>query len=79
MPPGLLAQASIEFQPMRDLLEAATHLAMAMDRPAFDCVYIALAAARGCDFVTADETLQRKALPAGLTTRIVLLNSIKGR
>jgi predicted nucleic acid-binding protein len=61
----LLARADIEFEPMRGLLESATRLAVLLDHPAYDCAYLALAEARGCDFVTADEALSRKTLPAG--------------
>jgi predicted nucleic acid-binding protein len=72
----LLARADIEFEPMRALLEPATRLAIALDHPAYDCAYLALAQARGCDFVTADESLSRKMLPAALTARVVSLRAI---
>ena len=56
----LLQGADIELVPTRSLLEAATLAAIELDHPAYDCLYLALAAARGCSFVTADERLLRK-------------------
>lgn len=69
----LLARADVEFEPMRALLEPATRLAIALDHPAYDCAYLALAEARGCDFVTADAALRRKVLWAGLTSKVIAL------
>jgi predicted nucleic acid-binding protein len=56
----LLEGADIELVPMRSLLEVATSIAIELDHPAYDCVYIALAQASDCQFVTADERLLRK-------------------
>lgn len=56
----LLAGAEMELVPMRLLFAPATRLAIALDHPAYDCVYIALAIERDCPFVTADERLLRK-------------------
>lgn len=56
----LLQGADIELLPSRSLLETATSIAVDLDHPAYDCVYIALAAANDCPFVTADERLVRK-------------------
>ena len=50
----------MELLPARSLLEAAVRIAIDLDHPAYDCVYIALAAANECRFVTADESLVRK-------------------
>ena len=72
----LLARADIELEPMRTLLEPAMKLALALDHAAYDCVYLALAQLRGCDFVTADESLSRKA-PPDFGTKIILLSSIR--
>jgi predicted nucleic acid-binding protein len=58
---GLLARADIELVAMRPYLEAATRIAAALDHPAYDCFYIALAEAEGLRLVTADWTLVRKA------------------
>jgi predicted nucleic acid-binding protein len=69
----LLARSDVQFAPMRGLLEPATRLAIALGHPAYDCVYLALAEARGCDFVTADASLCRKALSAALTSKVIAL------
>ena len=50
----LLQHADVDLVPMRGLLEPATRLAIQLDHPAYDCVYLALAQASGCSFVTAD-------------------------
>jgi predicted nucleic acid-binding protein len=57
---GLLAHADIELVAMRPYLEAAVRIAVALDHPAYDCVYIALAEAEGLRLVTADTSLVRK-------------------
>jgi predicted nucleic acid-binding protein len=56
----LLQGAEIELLPTRSLLGAATELAIELDHPAYDCIYLALAIANDCQFVTADERLLRK-------------------
>jgi predicted nucleic acid-binding protein len=57
---GLLARADIELMAMRPYLEAAVRIAVALDHPADDCIYIVLAEAEGLRFVTADMSLLRK-------------------
>ena len=56
----LLARADIDLIPMRPLLESATRIAVALDHPAYDCVYLAAAEVAGLPFVTADDRLLRK-------------------
>jgi predicted nucleic acid-binding protein len=56
----ILQAADIEFLPTRLLLEAATRIAVELDHPAYDCLYLALASECGCRFVTADERFVRK-------------------
>ena len=56
----LLQAAEIELLPTRALLEAATRIAIELDHPAYDCLYLALAVENDCRFVTADERLLRK-------------------
>ena len=56
----LLQRADIEIYPTRHLLEAATQMAIDLNHPAYDCLYLALATANGWQFVTADERLLRK-------------------
>jgi predicted nucleic acid-binding protein len=57
---GLLARADIELVPVRPYLETAVSIAVGLDHPAYDCIYIALAEAEGLRFVTADASLVRK-------------------
>ena len=57
---SLLARADIDLMPMRPYLEPATRIAIALDHPAYDCIYLAMAEAEGMTFVTADERLLRK-------------------
>jgi predicted nucleic acid-binding protein len=56
----LLEAAEIELSPTLSLLEAATRIAIELDHPAYDCLYLALAIVRGCRFVTADERFVTK-------------------
>ncbi|MGO8842841.1 MAG: type II toxin-antitoxin system VapC family toxin [Methyloceanibacter sp.] len=56
----LLQSAEIELTPTRSFMEPATRIAIELDHPAYDCIYLALAAERDCPFVTADERLLRK-------------------
>lgn len=57
----ILEQAEIELHPMRTLLEPATRLAIELDHPAYDCIYLALAMEHDWRFVTADMRLVAKA------------------
>jgi predicted nucleic acid-binding protein len=56
----LLQAAEIELLPTRSLLEAVTRIAIELDHPAYDCLYLALAVESNCRFVTADERFPRK-------------------
>jgi predicted nucleic acid-binding protein len=56
----LLQRADIEIYPMRHLLDVATRLAIELNHPAYDCVYLSLAITNGWRFVTADDRLLRK-------------------
>jgi predicted nucleic acid-binding protein len=69
----LLQRADIELSPMRSLLEPATRLAIALDHPAYDCAYLALAESLSCDLVTADRRLSTKALPVGFKSNVLAL------
>lgn len=56
----LLQSAEVELLPMRSLFETATSLAIELDHPAYDCIYLALAVENDCPFVTADDRFLRK-------------------
>lgn len=75
----LLARADIDLLPTRHLLDKATDIAIDLDHPAYDCVYLALAEAEDCSFVTADKRLLAKAReePSGrFAGRIIGLDSL---
>jgi predicted nucleic acid-binding protein len=56
----LLQSAEIELVPSRALMESTTRLAIELDHPAYDCLYLALAGEHRCRFVTADQRLVNK-------------------
>ena len=72
----LLQRADIQLEPMRRLLEPATQLALALDHPAYDCTYLALAEMLSCAMVTADERLYRKTLSIGFEPKALRLAAI---
>jgi predicted nucleic acid-binding protein len=57
---GLISHSEIELIPMRSLTRRAVELAILLDHSAYDCMYLALAEAADCPFVTADVRLLRK-------------------
>lgn len=61
----LIERADIQLQPMRPLIEPTARLALALDHPAYDCFYLVLARAMGCEFVTADRDFYCKAAADG--------------
>lgn len=71
----MLTRADIALHPLEPLVEAATREAIRLDHPAYDCFYLALAAAENCPFVTADERLVRKVEAAGGGPEVRLLSS----
>lgn len=74
----LIERADVELCPMRALLEPTTKLAIDLDHPAYDCVYLALAIARDANFVTADARFISKVrdLSASWAKRILALDEI---
>lgn len=52
-----LATLSIRIESSDNLIESALVLAIATKRTVYDCLYVALAVAHDCEFVTADERL----------------------
>jgi predicted nucleic acid-binding protein len=56
----ILMNSGIEYVTMRAHLEAATHLAIQLDHPAHDCMYLVLSQQTALRFVTADARLSRK-------------------
>jgi predicted nucleic acid-binding protein len=71
----LLQRADIELAPMRALFAPAAELAIELDHPAYNCIYLALAEALSCDLVTADYKLSGKALPARYKPKVLGLTT----
>ena len=69
----LLQRADLELLPMRGLLDSMAELALALDHPAYDCAYLALAENLSCGLVTADRRLSAMALPAGYRSKVFAL------
>ncbi|MGQ0581334.1 MAG: type II toxin-antitoxin system VapC family toxin [Reyranella sp.] len=69
----LLEGAEIELLPTRSLLEAATRIAIDLDHPAYDCLYLVLAIENDCRFVTADERFVRKIGQGRHRSRVISL------
>lgn len=57
---GLLRRSGVTLLPMQDLLEETTALAIEIDHPAYDCVYMVAARREGIAVVTADSRLVNK-------------------
>lgn len=51
---SILVRAPMELTSMKGLAPIATDLALTLDHPAFDCVYLALAREQACPLVTSD-------------------------
>jgi predicted nucleic acid-binding protein len=60
----LIQAAEVEFFPTHHLLEAAARIAIELNHPAYDCLYLAFAVERDCRFVTADERFVRRVAAA---------------
>jgi predicted nucleic acid-binding protein len=77
----LLQGAEIELLPTRSLLESATRIAIDLDHPAYDCLYLALAIENDYRFVTADERFLRKLDQGrrGHFRRVIALTEAAGR
>jgi predicted nucleic acid-binding protein len=56
----LLVRADVEISPTRHLLETAARIAIELDHPAYDCIYLGLAITNNWRFVTADTRLLNK-------------------
>jgi predicted nucleic acid-binding protein len=56
----LLAADDIELRPTKGLAAESVRLSINLRHPAYDCIYLALAMAEQCPFITADATFKRK-------------------
>lgn len=55
-----LERMEVALHSTRPLIRQATALSVALGHPAYDCFYLCLAQALGCQFITADERLARR-------------------
>lgn len=69
----LLQRADIRLEPMQPLLEPATRISLALNHPAYDCMYLATAEMLSCRLVTADERLVRKCCGVWTVPAVILL------
>lgn len=62
---GAIMRTDIELAPMRQSMAGAVDLAVELDHPAYDCLYLALAIERKCPLVTADTRLVNRLAQSG--------------
>lgn len=68
-----LTNLGVLLVPSRDLANRALDLAIALEHPAYDCFYLALAETRGVEMVTRDGTFMRKVKTGGASSATVRL------
>ncbi|MGA3098822.1 MAG: type II toxin-antitoxin system VapC family toxin [Bryobacteraceae bacterium] len=71
-----LLEAPVALTPSRDLLGGALGLALDLEHPVYDCLYLALALARGVPLVTADERLAKAVRKRKSAVRVTLLSEL---
>lgn len=67
----------ISLLPDRELIERAARMAITIDHPVYDCLYLACAEATGSDVITADRRLANKSTDQALGVRIEYLGDAK--
>ncbi|MCY3822976.1 MAG: type II toxin-antitoxin system VapC family toxin [Nitrospinae bacterium] len=63
----------ISLFPDRELIERAARMAITIDHPVYDCLYLACAEATGSDVITADRRLANKSATQSLGVRVEYL------
>lgn len=66
----LLSRFGVELASQEPEMSRVLELALALDHPAYDCVYLALAEKRGIPLITADEQLLRAARQSGMGAKL---------
>jgi predicted nucleic acid-binding protein len=66
-----IERAFDELFPVRPLIHAAIRLALDLNHPVYDCIYLALATREGLSVLTADERLFSVARSAGIEARLL--------
>ncbi|MEK6373717.1 MAG: type II toxin-antitoxin system VapC family toxin [Acidobacteriota bacterium] len=67
---GAFGRIGVEIYPTAVLLPSALKLAVNLDCTVYDCLYLALAVAKNCALVTADQRLYSAARATALATNI---------
>ena len=62
-----------ELIPSSELKDSALEIALALEHPAYDCFYLALAEQRRCKLVTADQRLHRRCAETSFAKIVTLL------
>ena len=62
---NMLAKSGWDLRSAAPYMSSALRLSIALDHPAYDCLYLVMAAAEGFELVTADERLLRKVAASG--------------
>ena len=60
------------------VMKAAFELAVALDHPVYDCLYVALAEARDCPLITADARLLQRLVKSPCRDRVMSLAGWRG-
>ena len=60
--------------PSADLIGSAVEIALKLDHPVYDCLYVAVAAAKNHALVSADQVLVDKCQRAGFADRVIALD-----
>lgn len=56
---ALLRRAPVHLVPVEELADDATRLALELNHPVYDCLYLALALRQECNLITADDQFVR--------------------
>jgi predicted nucleic acid-binding protein len=74
---ALLRGAPVLLVPIEDLIDDATRLAIDLDHPVYDCLYLALALRQDSRLITADQQFARTvSRDRALANRVVMLGEL---
>jgi predicted nucleic acid-binding protein len=74
---GYLSASPIDYIDDAALLPVALKLAISLDHPVYDCLYVAASVESGAPLVTADARLYRKIAAAGFKAPPILLDNLR--
>ena len=70
-----LAAGQVAYSPIESVVQPAFEVATRLGHPIYDAIYIALAVAQSCQFVTADDQLVRAFRSTSFESTVASLNS----